>query len=634
MALQYLISPIIQLEDTNGQTLVNGKLFVYNHDTDVLATIYKDFNGGAQTNPAILDELGTTIVIANNETTYDIEVYDKDDNFILSRKMVLANGGSGGSSDHTTYNAGVDIQIRQISPNNALIDVVNNGCSNTNYGFAIGNNTSANNYGISFGINTTANQHGVAGGSYTSASNGAVVVGTYCSANKPHSLTMGDTITNTDEASIVVGYNITNTAVLGCHNIIAGSDLLNDGVSSYNNIFAGQSNSFHKTKDSLVFGLGHDCSGSEQSFIIGGVGNNISGVYYGGSIGGAGNHVSGNNSITIGGNGNSAFGAGITLNGNGCYVSGSNSIAFQNGTSAYAGGFAHGSICVASGGQTHAEGWNTTAIGVSNHAEGGDTLASGTESHAEGGYTSAIGNCSHAEGNDSIAYGNYSHADGKGVVASGNHQNVLGRYNVPNTTDILQIGGGEYGSPINSLVVDSSASVSVNTSAGLKNTRTFFDNLGNDTYTNLRSIPIYPCLNTDFEIIYGAGSTGYYARATQLFTIPSAKKVKVDGFYQIKGGMNENGTVPNFGADPKIETWIIDTSNHSARQINAASLTNGYWLPRSVPIPFSFVTGGTDIFAMGFCTEGTWTATNMDADHGTTAGNLVISYTTTILDQE
>lgn len=634
MALQYLISPIIQLEDTNGQTLVNGKLFVYNHDTDILATIYKDFNGGAQTNPAILDELGTTIIIANNETTYDIEVYDKDDNFVLSRKMVLANGGSGGSSQGNTYNAGVDIQIRQISPNNALIDVVNNGCSNTNYGFAIGNNTSANNYGISFGINTTANQYGVAGGSYTSASNGAVVVGTYCSANKPHSLTMGDTLTNTDEASIVVGYNIVNTAVLGSHNIIAGSDLLNDGLSSYNNIFAGEANGFHKTKNSLAFGMGNSCYDTEESFIIGGVGNNISGASYGGTIGGAGNKASGSNSITIGGNGNSAVWAGVILNGNGCFASGSNSIAFQNGSSAYDGGFSQGSICVASGGQTHAEGWNTSAIGVSNHAEGGDTLASGVESHAEGGYTSAIGNCSHAEGHDSIAYGNYSHADGKSVVASGNSQNVLGRYNVPNTTDILQIGGGEYGSPVNSLVVDSSASVSVNTSAGLKNTRTFFDNLGNATYYNGRAIPIYPCTGTDFDQISTTGATGYYAVCPQDFYVPNAKKVKVDGFYQIKGGMNTTGGVPNFGADPKIQTWIIDDTNGSAIEINAASLTNGYWLPRSVPIPFSFVTGGTTAFKIGFCTEGTWTATNMDESHGSTAGNLVISYTTTIIDQE
>jgi hypothetical protein len=666
MALQYLISPIIQLEDTNGQTLVNGKVYVYHHDTDVLATIYKDFIGGEQSNPAILDELGTTIIIADNETSYDIELYDANDNFILSRKMVFSNGG-GGADNHYTYDPGVDIQFRQISENRAFIDVVNNNCSNTNYGFAIGYHTSADGYGVSMGKNTVATNHGIAGGDNTVASNtaiafgygseannhgislgirtsaanygiaqgsdsyatnGAVVIGTYCSGTKPHSLSLGDSIDNKDEASLVVGYNITATGLNAGHSVIAGVNHLLDGDNVYNNIIGGDAQISHSAQNILSIGLGNTANSSHEAFILGGVGNEITTATYGGIVGGAGNKVSGTNSIVIGGNGNSAKAAGTVIAGNGCIAEDSNSIAVQNGTSAFAGGFAQGSICIASGGQSHAQGWNTSAMGVSNHAEGGDTLASGTESHAEGGYTSAIGNCSHSEGHDTVAVGAYSHAEGHGTIAVADHQTVMGRYNATGTTDIMQVGCGELGSPANAMTVDVSGSVNVNTLTGLKNTRTFFDNLGEVSYYHSRNIPIFACTGTDYEPITTTGTTGMYAAPQQDFPIANVRKVKVDGFYQIKGGMNVNGTVPNFGADPKIQFWANGT------QINTASLTNGYWLPRSVPIPFSFVTGGTTSFKIGFCSEGTWTATNMDTEHGGTAGNILINYTTTILDQE
>ena len=160
---------------------------------------------------------------------------------------------------------------------------------------------------------------------------------------------------------------------------------------------------------------------------------------------------------------------------------------------------------------------------------------------------------------------------------------------------------------------------------------TFLNDIGDVDYYHLRNIPILACAGTGFDPISTTGATGMYAVSLQTFTIPSAKKVKVDGFYQIKGGMNANGTVPNFLTDPKIETWIIDDTNSSAVEINVASLTNGSTLPRSVPIPFSFVTGGTTSFKIGFCSEGTWTATNMDNDHGGKAGDLLINYTTTII---
>ena len=67
---------------------------------------------------------------------------------------------------------------------------------------------------------------------------------------------------------------------------------------------------------------------------------------------------------------------------------------------------------VASGGYSHAEGFQTTASGGYSHAEGFQTTASGACSHAEGFQTTASSMCSHAEGWASIASGEYQHVQG------------------------------------------------------------------------------------------------------------------------------------------------------------------------------------------------------------------------------
>ena len=110
----------------------------------------------------------------------------------------------------------------------------------------------------------------------------------------------------------------------------------------------------------------------------------------------------------------------IVVNNSDASASGINSLA--EGFQTTAGGnvsHAEGNITTASGFASHAEGANTTASGESSHAEGGGTTASGSNSHAEGGGTTASGSNSHAEGGGTVASANDAHAEGDSTWASG-----------------------------------------------------------------------------------------------------------------------------------------------------------------------------------------------------------------------
>lgn len=140
---------------------------------------------------------------------------------------------------------------------------------------------------------------------------------------------------------------------------------------------------------------------------------------------------------------------------------------------------------IASGLNSHAEGFETAAIGDESHAEGYDTEAHGKTSHAEGRETIAREEASHAEGYKTISACEYSHAegyatkarramahtegcytiaDGVGAHAEGNttiagsdYQHVQGRYNIAdyNNKYAMIIGNGTGSSRrANALTVD------------------------------------------------------------------------------------------------------------------------------------------------------------------------------------
>ena len=99
--------------------------------------------------------------------------------------------------------------------------------------------------------------------------------------------------------------------------------------------------------------------------------------------------------------------------------------------------------CVASGQNSHAEGYNTRAEGGRAHAEGSSTKAEGTcahaegygttagpYAHAEGDLTTARGECSHAEVRGTAAEGGAGHAEGVGTIAKSESSHAEGRYTI------------------------------------------------------------------------------------------------------------------------------------------------------------------------------------------------------------
>ena len=140
-------------------------------------------------------------------------------------------------------------------------------------------------------------------------------------------------------------------------------------------------------------------------------------------------------------------------------ASGSNSHAEGYGTEAFgAHSHAEGKNTHATGYAAHTEGDNTTASKLTAHAEGSGTIASGDYSHAEGYESKASGKQSHAEGSSTEASGEYSHAGGHKSIASAPasfaqgfwvnakqpYQSVFGKYNADSSNAIFIVGNGYY----------------------------------------------------------------------------------------------------------------------------------------------------------------------------------------------
>lgn len=92
--MNYIISPIIQIVDTNGKPVVGGKIYVYNHATTTLATTYSDFEYHQNTNPVLTDSLGNCTIIVPEDYFYDIVVKDDNDELLFS-KVNLNSGNQG-----------------------------------------------------------------------------------------------------------------------------------------------------------------------------------------------------------------------------------------------------------------------------------------------------------------------------------------------------------------------------------------------------------------------------------------------------------------------------------------------------------------------------------------------------------
>lgn len=98
MALGYLISPVIQVEDVNGKPLVGGRIRVYRHGTQIPYITYKNWMGDHNPAEVILDAKGMCILIAEDEYLYDVYCEDRNHVEQWSRLNVGVGGGGGSGS--------------------------------------------------------------------------------------------------------------------------------------------------------------------------------------------------------------------------------------------------------------------------------------------------------------------------------------------------------------------------------------------------------------------------------------------------------------------------------------------------------------------------------------------------------
>lgn len=124
MALGYLVDPTIQVNNINGKPVANGKIYVYDADTSNLAVTYKDFEGHANTNPVLTDELGNCTIIADSSLLYDIVVKDENDELLFSKKGLSPFGSISGGSSHTVVSGGEGIVVSvRSAPGATIYDV-------------------------------------------------------------------------------------------------------------------------------------------------------------------------------------------------------------------------------------------------------------------------------------------------------------------------------------------------------------------------------------------------------------------------------------------------------------------------------------------------------------------------------
>lgn len=97
MALGYLISPALQVEDKDGKPLVGGEIVVFRHGTTTPYITWKNFNGDRNPARVALNALGMAVLLADDSQLYDVYCYDRNGVQQWSRLNVSATtGGEGG----------------------------------------------------------------------------------------------------------------------------------------------------------------------------------------------------------------------------------------------------------------------------------------------------------------------------------------------------------------------------------------------------------------------------------------------------------------------------------------------------------------------------------------------------------
>jgi hypothetical protein len=95
----YLLDPCFQFENTAGKPLTGGYIEVYLHGTRDKYFCASDFNGTLHPFQIKLDSLGANIVLANPSNSYDVYVYNRYGNLVMSRYNVSTGHTGNGAYD-------------------------------------------------------------------------------------------------------------------------------------------------------------------------------------------------------------------------------------------------------------------------------------------------------------------------------------------------------------------------------------------------------------------------------------------------------------------------------------------------------------------------------------------------------
>ena len=100
MALNYLLDPMFQIENSAGKPATDGWLEVYIHGTREKYYCASNFDGTLHPFKIKLDSLGSNIVLADDGQAYDVYAYNRFGSLLMSRYNVQpGSGGSGSGGD-------------------------------------------------------------------------------------------------------------------------------------------------------------------------------------------------------------------------------------------------------------------------------------------------------------------------------------------------------------------------------------------------------------------------------------------------------------------------------------------------------------------------------------------------------
>ena len=112
MALNYLLCPTFQVINTGGKPATGGYIECYIHGTRDKYYCYSDWEGTLHPFQIPLDSLGANIVLADEQNTYDVYIYNRYGSLLMSRYKVKPSGG-GGIASITSSDGSINVNYTE-----------------------------------------------------------------------------------------------------------------------------------------------------------------------------------------------------------------------------------------------------------------------------------------------------------------------------------------------------------------------------------------------------------------------------------------------------------------------------------------------------------------------------------------